>query len=285
MPLFFPLDSIPAIAKQAVYTSKRFLDGPALCGQSSDVMKVSQTWTTVLLVLAIVAVATGCANLGSNNRNSLPRSLGIVGVTVAPGVEAGRTKLGLTREFQGLVQADAQFQVLDAESLISALNAATPGSYQTMTENYGQNGWLRGEDMRALFAARLPVENVLIARVEKNEVRPGAPKTIELFDSAGQVINDRERIVLSTIREMRLQASIINLASGSVVWSRAYRATPAADSSYIHYSGSSFSGSLAASFANTMTNGLRKPSGPKAPSSQQTLQSLMREVVRNLPAR
>lgn len=248
-------------------------------------MNLIQTWTTACIVLVSVAVATGCASFGSSGRNTAPRSLGIVGVTVAPGVEAGRTKPALARELQELVQADGQFRVLGIENLAGALNAATPGSYQTMTDNYGENGWLRGEDMRALFAARLPVENVLIARVEKNDVRPGAPKTIELRNSAGQILDDRERVVLTTIREMRLQASIINLASGSVVWSRAYRATPATDASYTHYSGSSFSGSLAASFANTMTNGLRKPSGPKAPSSQLTLESLMREVVRNLPAR
>jgi len=76
---------------------------------------------------------------------------------------------------------------------------------------------------------------------------------------------------------------MINVASGRVIWSKSYRATPASESSYVHYSGSSFSGSLAASFANTMSHGIKAPAGPVPPSNTLTVSSLLREIVRNLP--
>jgi len=105
----------------------------------------------------------------------------------------------------------------------------------------------------------------------------------QLRNNAGEVLSDRERIVLSTVREMQVSASLLNIASGRVIWSKSYRATPAKQTSYVHYSGSSFSGSLAASFANTMSNGLRVPSGPVPPSNLLTLRSLLTEIVRNIP--
>jgi len=152
-----------------------------------------------------------------------------------------------------------------------------------MRGNYASSGQLKSDDIAALRAANPAIQSALIARIEKNTVRPGDAKRIVLRNSVGHVLSDRERVVRSTVREMQIRASMINVPSGRVIWSKSYRATPATESSYVLYSGSSFSGSLAASFANTMSNGLRVPSGPVPPSSVLTARSLLREVVRNLP--
>ncbi len=239
----------------------------------------------MLLTVALLAILAGCTSRPPVAHSAAPYSVGIVGVVLAPGVESGKSQTAMASELQQLVQSSGRFMILRSKDIANAVDSVASGTYRKMLKGYAERGQLGLADIQALNAAQLPVQTVLIARVEKNEVGVGPTKRVQLRNNAGQIMTDRERVVLSTVREMQLQASLINLASGKLVWSRTYRATPAAESSYIHYSGSSFSGSLAASFANTMSNGLRVPTGPASPSHHLTLQSLMREVVRNLPRR
>jgi len=248
-------------------------------------MKLIPVWAKIPVAATMLVLLAGCASQSAVAPKVAPRSIGMIGVALAPQIESGKSQSAMVREFQQLIQASGRFQTLSANDVARAVDSVSPGSYRSMMTNYGETGQLQAADAQALSAARLPVRTVLIARLEKNEVRDGTPRRVQLRNNAGQVMTDRERVVLSTIREMRLQASLINLSTGRVTWSKTYRSAPAAESSYIHYSGSSFSGSLAASFANTMSNGLRVPSGPDSPSNHQTLHSLMREVVRNLPSR
>ena len=246
---------------------------------------ISKLFQFQVLLVATLVLISGCASHKSTERTMVPRSIGMIAVSLAPGVDSAKSQTVMVREFQQLIHGSGRFQTLRANELARAVDAVTPKAYRAMVTNYGKTGRFEIEDLQALQAARLPVRNVLIARLEKNEVRAGPPKRVQLRNNAGQIMTDRERVVLSTVREMQLQTSLIDLASGNTVWSKTYRSSPASESAYIHYSGSSFSGSLAASFANTMTNGLRAPAGPVPPSNQLTLQSLMREVVRNLPGR
>jgi len=240
------------------------------------VFKQLAVWPLILLII-------GCATQGGVNQQAPTRTAAILGVTVAPGVESGRSQNAMVRELEELIQIGGRYRILRSDEANRAMNITVSGSYEAMLDNYATSGQLKGDDLRVLQAANLPVQNVLIARLEQNAVRSGGQKRIAIRNSVGQVLPDRERVVLSTVREMQIQASMVNLANGSVVWSKSYRATPAAESSYVHYSGSSFSGALAASFANTMSNGLRVPSGPVPPSNLLTVRSLLREIVRNLP--
>jgi len=84
------------------------------------------------------------------------------------------------------------------------------------------------------------------------------------------------------VRRVTLSATMINLRSGHAYWTRTYRAEPEAKATYTEYTGSSFAGSLAATMANTVANGIRKPTPPPAPGLKLTIQSLMREVARNM---
>lgn len=228
-------------------------------------------------------IAAGCVSKSPLGQSTVPRSIAVVGVAVAPGVKPGKSQTAMALELQDLIHQNGGYKTLRSSEVGKAMNSATARSYNALIENYSRNGALHPTDLQALGSARLPVQMALIARVEKNEVKPGELKRLQLRNNAGDILTDRERRVLSTVREMQMQASLINMTSGAVVWSRTYRSTPTTESSYVHYSGSSFSGSLAASLANTMTNGLRVPAGPLPPSNQLTLRSLMREVVRNLP--
>ena len=234
------------------------------------------TWPIILLMM-------GCASQGEVNKRAKNRAIAILGVTIVPGVESGRSLNAMTREFEDLMQSRGDYSILRSIDVSRAVNAATPESFDAILANYASSGQLKREDLKALQAVHLPIQTAVIARIESNAVKAGTQKRIALHNSRGDVLSDRERVILSTVREMQIRASMINLATGRVVWSKAYRATPASESSYVQYSGSSFSGSLAASFANTMSNGLRAPSGPTPPSNLLTVRSILREIVRNMP--
>lgn len=247
-------------------------------------MKVLFKIHKVLIVLVILLM-TGCVSKAPSGQTALSRSIAVIGVAVAPDVKPGKSQTAMSLELQELIHASGGYKTLRSSDVAKAMDRVSEGSYKILFANYSLNGALHPDDLRALGAAKLPVQMALIARIEKNEVKPGEIKRLELRNNIGDILTDRERRVLSTVREMQMRASVINVATGSVIWSRTYSATPASETSYVHYTGSSFSGSLAASLANTMTNGLRVPEGPLPPSNQLTLRSLMREVVRNLPRR
>lgn len=234
-------------------------------------------------VWPIVLVLFGCAGYGGTAQREPTRTAAILGVTVMPGAESGRSQGTITRELEALMLADSTYRIMRSDDVSKAVSAATPGAFDAVLGNYAKSGYVKGYDLKALQGAQLPVQTALIARIEKNQVVNGEPKRIELRNNVGDVLTDRERVILSTVREMQIQASMINIANGRVIWNKTYRATPASKSSYVHYSGSSFSGSLAASFVNTMSNGIKVPSGPAPPSSLLTVRSLLREIVRNLP--
>jgi len=235
------------------------------------------------LILSLVLLLSACVSDNLPNNQALKNSIAMIGVTIAPGVQSGASQAAMGRDFQDLIYTTSGRQTLRSSDVNRAMNSFAPRSYQLMLENYARTGQLKPADLRALVGAKLPVSSALIARVEKNEVEPGVPKRVALRNNVGDILTDRERVILSTVREMRLQAIMIDVSNGNVLWSGTYRSSPATEAGYTHYSGSSFTGSLAASLANTMTNGLRIPQGPPPPSNQLTLRSLMREVVRNLP--
>lgn len=232
---------------------------------------------------ALLIIVLGCASQAGINPRVSTQATAILGVTIAPGVEAGRSQNAMGQELEDLMQAEAGYSILRSSDVDRAVSIASPGSFDAMLSNYASSGQLKGDDVNALQAARMPVQTALIARIEKNKVQSGAPKRVVLRNNLGHVLSDRERVVLATEREMQIRASMVNVASGRVIWSKTYRVTPVTESSYVHYSGSSFSGSLAASFANTMSNGLKVPSGPVPPSNLLAIRSLLREIVRNLP--
>jgi len=238
-----------------------------------------------IAVWSILLLLAGCASRSPADSGRVAHTTALLGVTLAPGVESGRSQSAMALDFEELLQIEGGFSTLRTSEVGRIINAASPGSVDKMLRNYAYSAQFNGTDIRALQNAKLPAQTALVARVEKNVVRSGPTKRIMLHNSAGRALTDRERVVLSTEREMQVRASMVDLANGRVVWSKSYRVAPAAESAYVHYSGSSFSGSLAASFVNTMSNGLKVPDGPVAPSHRQTLRSLFREIVRHLPRR
>ena len=242
-------------------------------------LRASAAFLLLCALSACVSKPHGAARPVQSN------GIAIIGVSNADGVKPGASHNAMSRELGDLILERGQHRILPSIDVQKSLNSVSPGHYGAMLLNYGEHAVLSPNNIRALLAAKLPVSTALVARVSRNKVTTGEPVREKLRNNAGELISDREKIVLSTIREMQIEAALINIGTGAVIWSKAYRATPATKASYVHYYGSSFSGTLAATLANTMSNGLRGPVGPPPPSHQLTLRSLMREVARNLPAR
>ena len=99
------------------------------------------------------------------------------------------------------------------------------------------------------------------------------------------MVNDRRTVVLAARRQVRVAATLLDLTTGSVRWQRAWTAAPVASTDYVRYTGSSLSGSLTATIANSVVNGLRGPAAPPPPGLDVALQAVFRELAQSLPNR
>jgi len=149
--------------------------------------------------------------------------------------------------------------------------------------HYAHSGRLRSTDIRFLAAANLPVSRVVVARVEEDYVVNLPARRESVHNRYGDILVDREKKVLATQRITRVSASLIDLHEREEIWNRHFRVDPIAEAATTQYLGSSFSGSLAAAFANTMVNGVRVVRYPVAPTLRVSMLSLLREISEKLP--
>jgi len=245
-------------------------------------MKVPLTVKNALLVVSVISLVA-CAGKTPRGPGVVPKSVAIIAVTVAPEVSTEQSQSAMARAMKELIHESGGYRTLRSSEVQRAMDAVKPGSYTSLIQNYARNGVLGPAELSALSAARLPVEMAIIARVEQNTVDKTHSQLEELRSHNGDILSDRKRRILVTKRKVQMQANMINVATGSVFWSRSYSSQPETKLAYVRYFGSSFSGTLAATLVNTMTTGLKDPEWPLPASYQLTVRSLMREVVRNLP--
>ena len=226
--------------------------------------------------LALVACATRAPPVGRTLEPSSVAVLGVSGAEGVRGINRGTAALDLVESLgeggrRRVVPPVRVRDLLGAERLDELLR------------RHGRSGVLDARDRRLLADARLGTRLALVARVESDAVLELEPRYTSVPDAAGRPLADRTRVHLSTLRETRLSAELVDLASGESLWTRRFRAEPIAHGSHTYYHGSSFSGSVAAMVANTMVNGRRRPGYPSAPPLRPTLRSLLDEVARSLP--
>lgn len=247
------------------------------------VMNVGLIIKNAALVLALSWLATSCVSQTPSGQSTIPNSVAIVAVTVAPSVESGQSTSVMARELKEFIHEVGGYRTLRSSQVEQVMNGSEPGSYGKLVTGFARDGIVGPTELRSIIEAGLPTQFALIARIEQNDTKKDKFKVEALRNHSGVLLTDRERKILITEREVQMRASMINVSTGALVWSRSYRSVPQTELSYVHYLGSSFSGTLAASLVNTMTTGLSEPDWPTPASYQQTVQSLMREIARNLP--
>ncbi len=236
-----------------------------------------------VFLLVTAGLIQSCASAPDRFPGQVARNgVAILGVTTMPDVNSAMSAAGMNNTLHDIVSESDNFVSFESYKVRKVIG---DDRHQTIMDIYGKTGAVRPEDIQLLMAARLPVSYALIGRIEENRESTRGPTFEKLRNNAGELLSDREKVVLSTVRHVTLSATMINLRTGAAFWTRTYRAEPASQIAYTHYQGSSFAGSLAATMANTVANGIRKPAPPPPPSLNLTVRSLMREVVRNMPRR
>jgi len=79
----------------------------------------------------------------------------------------------MARDLEDLMQAHGDYNIVRSADVSRTVNAVIPGTYDTLLSNYAKSGTVKGNNLKALQSAQLPVQTALIARIEKNVVRPG----------------------------------------------------------------------------------------------------------------
>lgn len=239
------------------------------------VLRISRFLTVFGLLLFVV----GCAGSGQGGRTG-DVGIAVLGVTERNGVESGLNRAAMAREFGELLEERVGFAVIPHEQVQRKVGA---DRLAAINARFAQRAEFIPADLQVLMAAGVGARRAAIARIESDTIQGLPPRSEAVANRQNGVMKDRERIVLATRRTTRMSVSMFDLQTGRKLWERVYAVEPETSSAYVHYFGSSFSGSLAAALANTMVNGVKLPSNPAPPSLRLTLRSLLREAVRNMP--
>lgn len=206
----------------------------------------------------------------------------VLGVAAKTGLKSTINRSGLASDFSKLLAEREAFPVVAASTVRQYLGAER---VTQMLNRLAENGRLDVKDIQFLMSAGLPTSRLVLARLEEDYVVNLPARREPVLNRDGRVLADREKKVLATQRVTRVSATLIDLRDGQQVWSRHFRVDPVAEAASTQYLGSSFSGSLAAAFANTMVNGIRVVRYPEPPTLTMSMLSLLREISVSLPSR
>lgn len=229
-----------------------------------------------------------CAALfACNSHHPIPSTLGD-GATPTVAVVAVAKKKGLKPAINrnALAQQMAQFirdeQRYDVPVVGLVSQQLGKEAYNTLLNNYTEHGSLSGADLEALRKAKLGARYAVLARLEFDEIIPKEPKIEPVYNNQGKQVTDRTRVVTRTDRTTVVSGMMIDLQNGATVWHNDYSVTLNEKTVQTQYSGSSFAGSLTATFANALANGLRAPDQPKAPNIAKSMRTLLQEIAQNM---
>ncbi len=236
---------------------------------------------TFVLLIGVSLLAS-CGTLSSRGGGSSSTGIAVIGVVAKTGLGSRFNKNRMAADFAAKLAERGKFPVLRASSLRQVIGAQR---HEDMLRRYSDRGQLAQQDVQMLMAAGLPTQHAIILRVDEDHV-VNLPAAIQpVLNSAGAVLVDRERRAFGTQRITGISALIVNLRNGKQRWSQRFEVDPVTVAYRTEYLGSSFTGSLAAAFANTMVNGVSKVGYPDAPSLQLSLESLLNVVAESQPVR
>jgi len=246
-------------------------------------LNFSKIWRYLTLGLVLLS-SVGCSATSSQSQTASSASLGVavLGVTAKAGLNTPINRNALAMDFTKLLAERGEFPVLPAATVRQYLGGE---NVSTLLNRVADTGRLESKDIDLLESIGLPTPRIVLARLEEDYVVKLPSRREAVLNRAGELLVDREKKVLATQRVTRVSATLIDLRNRRQVWHRHFRVDPVAEAATTQYLGSSFSGSLAAAFANTMVNGIRVVRYPDAPTLRLSMQSLLREISDNLPVR
>lgn len=236
----------------------------------------------VLLVSLSLMLLSACSVPAPQGYRANSSGVTVVGVTAKSGLDAAINRSSLARQFAQLLADRRQFQVFPASLLRETIGSS---QVDEMLDRYARRGQLAQRDIQFLMATGLATKYAVIARVEKDSVKFLPERREAMVGANGTRLMDRQRTILATQRITQVSAILFDLRTGREVWNRHYQVDPVSEAASTVYHGSSFSGSLAAAFTNTVINGISVTRQPTAPPLRESLRSLLAEIAAKLPVR
>ncbi|NND89992.1 MAG: hypothetical protein HKN42_03950 [Granulosicoccus sp.] len=233
-----------------------------------------------LLLSSIVYLVSACSSTPDMSGRLPGVGVTVVGVTARSGLDVSFNRNLLAQEFAAMLAERGEFAVVPSSALRRAIG---PTRLEQLLLRHARNVSPSAQDIQLLMGAGLPTTRAIMVRIEDDRTQKRALRREPVRNRAGALLLDRERHVLATQRITRMSATLIDLRTGELVWQRTYEVGPITEQATTQYLGSSFSGSLAAAFANAVVNGLRVASHPEAPPLRLNLRSLLREIALRAP--
>ncbi len=235
---------------------------------------LSHGWRTFRLA-AICVLLAGCGATPVNE--SVSRAgIAVIAVVAAPEVSLGVSTRSIAFQLEERLRAAGVPEVIAVSRVRSALGAER---HALLSAEVAATNRLVNDALQQVMATPLEARYALFARVEQNETAILEPSQEPLRRGSGAIASDKETVVLASRRDVRVAATLLDLVTGSVQWQRAWTAAPLARADYVRYTGSSFSGSVTATIANSVVNGLRGPSAPPPPKLELALDAIFRELA------
>jgi hypothetical protein len=236
----------------------------------------------LLLGFLVIVQLGGCGSAQNRGTQFSNAGVAVLGVSAKTGLKTAINRNALAADFTKLLVERGAFPVLPTTALRRYIGA---DRIADMLNRFAKNGRLDPRDVKALMSAGLPTPRIVLARLEEDYVVKLPARREVVLNRVGELLADREKSVLATQRVTRVSATLIHISAGREGCNRHFRGDPVAEATTTQYLGSSFSGSLAAAFANTMVNGIRVAQYPPAPTLRLSMISLLHEIAENIPAR
>ncbi len=248
-------------------------------------------WIAWAIPTALVLLLLGgCAGSGSDKESwnspsvddaSLTQSrmpqhtVAVLGMVKASGVNTSLNRAEAVDMLVNALQEEGQRSVMSLDQVYARVGSER---LEGILANLSENGTFSEDGLQTLMAAGLP-PRVLVTRLDDDEIEQLPPEIAPREHVRDALLNDRERVVLNTRRNVMVTAAVLDLRNGQLVWQKAYRAQPVSTSVGVHYTGSNLGTSLAAAFANVMVNGLQEPEWPSPPPLSMALQAIARKIA------
>jgi len=231
----------------------------------------------LLQSLSLGLVASGCASHHPESAELVvPNSVAVLGIVQRDGLKIPINEYRLASDLEVLLREDHRYSVMPFQQVRLALGK---DRHELLLKRLAGSGELDSSDLHMLSKSRLPTKMAVVLAITGDEIESLPEERLQLRDNQGRLLNDRQHLILSTMRSVSLTATLVDLGVGRVRMHDNFQYQSVERKRYMSYSGSSFSGSVAATLANTVANGVRKPKWPAAPGLYGSFYELISDVA------
>ena len=234
----------------------------------------------LLQSLALGAIVSGCSNRRTRGAAIPRKSVAVLGVVQQAGLKIPVNEYRLATDLEILLREEQRYAVMPYKQARLALGAERQ---DLLLKRLASSGQLDSTDLDMLENANLPARMGVALTITGDAVSYPNAQPSRIRDNQGRLLNDRTLMTMSAMRSVSMTATVVELGAGRVRMHDSFTYQSVERKQFVQYTGSSFSGSLAARVANTVSNGVRTPDHPEAPGLYGSFYELLNDVAQKLP--